>query len=46
MPMTVSRNSPTTNILFSTSRAQRDEERRHGVEVRNGEADAIEASYV
>jgi hypothetical protein len=46
MPMTVSRNSPSTNILFSTSRPRPYEERRHGVQVRDGDADVIEASYL
>ena len=46
MPMTVSRNSPSTNIRALGLEAQPDEERRHRVEVRDGDADMVETSYV
>jgi len=43
MPITVSRNSPSTNIRPPTDlETQLDEERRHPVEVRDGDADMVE----
>jgi hypothetical protein len=44
MPMTVSRNSPSTKHPVLDPQAQPYEERRHGVKVRDGDADVIEAS--
>jgi len=46
MPQTVSKNSPSTNVLPSTSRPQRHEEGGHDVEICDREADVVEASYM
>jgi hypothetical protein len=47
MPMTVSRNSLSTNIREpSTSRAQPDERRLHRVEVHDGDPNMVETSNV
>ena len=44
--MTVSRNSPSTNVRALDLKTEPDEERRHRVEVRDGDADVVEASCV
>jgi hypothetical protein len=44
MPLTVSRNSPRTSAL--DLKTEPDEERRHRVEVGDGDADMVEASCV
>jgi len=46
MPMTVSINSPSTNVPALDLETELDEERRHRVEVRDGDADMVEASCV
>jgi hypothetical protein len=44
--MTVSRNSPSTNIRVPSTSRPSPKERRHRVEVRDGDADMVEASCV
>src|ERR687898_2311253 len=44
MPMTVSKNSPPRTSACPRPRDQADEERRHRVEVHDGDADMVEAS--
>jgi len=44
--MTVSRNSPSTNILFSTSRPSPTKNAVTASRSATGDADVIEASYV
>ena len=39
MPLTVSRNSPSTNVLPSDLETEPDDERRHRVQVRDGDSD-------
>jgi hypothetical protein len=45
MPMTVSRNSLDEHPVLDLH-AQRNEERRHGVEVCDGDVDVVEVAYV
>ncbi len=45
MPVTVSTNSPSTNVGALDLEPESDEERGHGGEIRDGDTDMVETSY-